>query len=187
MDRKSQRTTVGHKARPAQLPGLHSAVAVGRAQGRNVVVWRPHSGKRIVGRPSTRWTDDLIKLAGSRWMQVASNLSESRWERPMFSSGRLIADMMMMMMISNLNTTPANTASNTHTTSTAHKVTTIDQRPLLTRRRFDPPRLLNDVGVFEENPFTRSVRGCVDFPWGWDPRRNRSQILHDHLLHEELR
>ncbi|PZC70560.1 hypothetical protein B5X24_HaOG215642 [Helicoverpa armigera] len=31
------------------------------------------TSKRSVGRPPTRWTDDLIKVAGRRWMQVASN------------------------------------------------------------------------------------------------------------------
>ncbi len=41
--------------------------------GRKVLEWRPRTGKRSVGRPPARWTDDLIKVAGSRWMQVASN------------------------------------------------------------------------------------------------------------------
>ena len=35
-------------------------------------------GKRSVGRSPARWTDDLVKTAGSRWMQVASDLS--RWK-----------------------------------------------------------------------------------------------------------
>ena len=43
--------------------------------GRKVLEWRPRTGKRSVGRPSTRWTDDLIKTAGSRWMRAASNRS----------------------------------------------------------------------------------------------------------------
>ena len=41
--------------------------------GRKVLEWRPHIGKRSVGRPATRWTDDLIQVAGRRWMQAASN------------------------------------------------------------------------------------------------------------------
>ncbi|PZC77920.1 hypothetical protein B5X24_HaOG202801 [Helicoverpa armigera] len=41
--------------------------------GRKVLEWRPRTSKRSVGRPPTRWTDDLIKVAGRRWMQVASN------------------------------------------------------------------------------------------------------------------
>ena len=31
-----------------------------------------------VGRPPARWTDDLIKIAGSRWMHVASD--RTRWK-----------------------------------------------------------------------------------------------------------
>ncbi|KAI8424515.1 hypothetical protein MSG28_002978 [Choristoneura fumiferana] len=34
---------------------------------------RPRIGKRSVGRPPTRWTNDLVKAAGSRWMQAAAN------------------------------------------------------------------------------------------------------------------
>ena len=35
-------------------------------------------GKRSVERPPARWTDDLVKTVGSRWMQVASDWS--RWK-----------------------------------------------------------------------------------------------------------
>ncbi|KAI8431986.1 hypothetical protein MSG28_004515 [Choristoneura fumiferana] len=39
--------------------------------GRKVLEWRPRIGKRSVGRPPTRWTDDLVKAAGSRnWRSV---------------------------------------------------------------------------------------------------------------------
>ncbi|CAG9114637.1 unnamed protein product [Plutella xylostella] len=38
---------------------------------RKVLEWRPRVGKRRVGRPPTRWSDDLRKVAGSRWMQMA--------------------------------------------------------------------------------------------------------------------
>ncbi|PZC80416.1 hypothetical protein B5X24_HaOG214718 [Helicoverpa armigera] len=34
--------------------------------GRKVLEWRPRTSKRRVGRPPTRWTDDLIKVAGTR-------------------------------------------------------------------------------------------------------------------------
>uniref|UniRef100_A0A2H1VS70 SFRICE_031954 n=1 Tax=Spodoptera frugiperda TaxID=7108 RepID=A0A2H1VS70_SPOFR len=37
--------------------------------GRKVLEWRPRTDKRSVGRPPTRWIEDLIKVAGSRWMQ----------------------------------------------------------------------------------------------------------------------
>ncbi|CAH2227233.1 jg23093 [Pararge aegeria aegeria] len=33
--------------------------------GRRVLEWRPRIGKRSVGRPPARWTDDLKKVAGS--------------------------------------------------------------------------------------------------------------------------
>lgn len=35
--------------------------------------WRPRSGRRSVGRPMTRWDDDLRVVAGSRWMRVAGD------------------------------------------------------------------------------------------------------------------
>ncbi|KAI8441130.1 hypothetical protein MSG28_009382 [Choristoneura fumiferana] len=46
--------------------------------GRKVLEWRPRIGKRSVGRPPTRWTDDLVKAPGSRWMQAAA--SQSNWK-----------------------------------------------------------------------------------------------------------
>ncbi|KAI8429308.1 hypothetical protein MSG28_007805 [Choristoneura fumiferana] len=33
--------------------------------------------KRSVGRPLTRWMDELVKVAGSRWVQAAAN--QSNW------------------------------------------------------------------------------------------------------------
>jgi hypothetical protein len=35
---------------------------------RRVLEWRPRLGKRSVGRPPARWTDDLRKVAGGDWM-----------------------------------------------------------------------------------------------------------------------
>jgi hypothetical protein len=43
--------------------------------GGKVLEWRPRTGKRSVGRPPTRWTDDLVKVAGSRWMRAAQDRS----------------------------------------------------------------------------------------------------------------
>ena len=48
------------------------------------------------GRPLTKWTDDLIKDVGSRWMQEAQNKVQ---EGAMPTSGRLSTENMMMMMI----------------------------------------------------------------------------------------
>ncbi|CAH2229150.1 jg20763 [Pararge aegeria aegeria] len=38
-----------------------------------VLEWRPRTGKRSVGRPPTRWTDDIRRVAGSRWRQAAQD------------------------------------------------------------------------------------------------------------------
>ncbi|CAG9134349.1 unnamed protein product [Plutella xylostella] len=35
--------------------------------------WRPRTGKRSVGRPPARWTDDLRRVAGSGWMRKAED------------------------------------------------------------------------------------------------------------------
>ena len=55
-------------------------------------------GKRSAGRSPARSTDDLVRTAHSRWMQVASD--RSRWKSigeiflgGMFSSGQLQAMM----------------------------------------------------------------------------------------------
>ncbi|CAH2235385.1 jg5953 [Pararge aegeria aegeria] len=40
---------------------------------RKVLEWRPRVGKRSVGRPPTRWSDDLRKVAGIDWMRKAEN------------------------------------------------------------------------------------------------------------------
>ncbi|KAI8421377.1 hypothetical protein MSG28_009457 [Choristoneura fumiferana] len=46
--------------------------------GQKVLEWRPRTGRRAVGRPPTRWSDDLVKIAGSRWMRKAQDRSEWR-------------------------------------------------------------------------------------------------------------
>ncbi|CAH2237937.1 jg4631 [Pararge aegeria aegeria] len=37
--------------------------------GPKVLEWRPRTGKRKVGRPSTSWIDDIKRVAGSHWKQ----------------------------------------------------------------------------------------------------------------------
>lgn len=32
-----------------------------------VFKWRPRFGKRSIGLPPTRWTNDLVEAAGSQW------------------------------------------------------------------------------------------------------------------------
>ncbi|CAH2210743.1 jg18546 [Pararge aegeria aegeria] len=41
--------------------------------GPKVLEWQPRTGKRSVGRPPTRSTEDIKRLAGSRWIQAAQN------------------------------------------------------------------------------------------------------------------
>ncbi|XP_013144778.1 PREDICTED: uncharacterized protein LOC106108224 [Papilio polytes] len=41
--------------------------------GRRVLEWRPRIGRRSVGRPPARWTDDLVKVAGAHWMRAAQD------------------------------------------------------------------------------------------------------------------
>ncbi|KAI8440939.1 hypothetical protein MSG28_009236 [Choristoneura fumiferana] len=49
----------------------HIARRTDNRWGRKVLEWRPRTGRRSVGRPPTRWTDDIVRVAGNRWMQVA--------------------------------------------------------------------------------------------------------------------
>ncbi|CAH2242620.1 jg8457 [Pararge aegeria aegeria] len=41
--------------------------------GLKVLEWRPRTGKCSVGRAQTRWTDDIRRVAGSRWRQAAQD------------------------------------------------------------------------------------------------------------------
>ncbi|KPJ21056.1 hypothetical protein RR48_00278 [Papilio machaon] len=49
-----------------------------RRCGRKVLEWRPRTDRRSVGRPLAKWTDDLVKVAGVSWMQVAQDRSSWR-------------------------------------------------------------------------------------------------------------
>lgn len=40
---------------------------------KEVMQWRPWEHKRSIGRPQTRWRDDLQKIAGKNWMLAAQN------------------------------------------------------------------------------------------------------------------
>ncbi|CAH2218367.1 jg7122 [Pararge aegeria aegeria] len=42
-------------------------------RGKRVLEWKPRIGKRSAGRPPTRWTNDLKKVAGSGWMRKAED------------------------------------------------------------------------------------------------------------------
>ncbi|KAI8421921.1 hypothetical protein MSG28_009841 [Choristoneura fumiferana] len=62
--------------------------------GQKVLEWRPRTGRRAVGRPPTRWSDDLVKIAGSRWMRkaqdrLAKNLCTRKGSRRANTGNRL--------------------------------------------------------------------------------------------------
>ncbi|VVD06135.1 unnamed protein product [Leptidea sinapis] len=46
--------------------------------GSKLLEWPPRTGGRSVGRSTTRWTDDLVKIAGIRWMRAAQDRSSWR-------------------------------------------------------------------------------------------------------------
>ncbi|CAH2239758.1 jg12176 [Pararge aegeria aegeria] len=43
------------------------------SENRWILEWRPRTGKRSADRPPMRWTDDITRVAGSRWRQVAQD------------------------------------------------------------------------------------------------------------------
>ena len=62
--------------RVAELKWQWAGHVVRTADGRwgpKVLEWRPRTGKRSVGRPPTRWTDDIKRVAGSRWAHAAQD------------------------------------------------------------------------------------------------------------------
>jgi hypothetical protein len=40
---------------------------------RRILEWRPWTSKRGVGRPPVRWSDDIVRVAGTKWMQMAQD------------------------------------------------------------------------------------------------------------------
>jgi hypothetical protein len=44
---------------------------------KRVLEWRPRLGKRGIGRPQDRWSDDLSRKASRSWMRVAED--RARW------------------------------------------------------------------------------------------------------------
>ncbi|CAG4970592.1 unnamed protein product [Parnassius apollo] len=51
----------------------HIARRTDNRWGRKVLEWQPRTGRHSVGKPPTRWSDDLVRYEGSGWMQVAQN------------------------------------------------------------------------------------------------------------------
>ncbi|CAH2234472.1 jg1614 [Pararge aegeria aegeria] len=65
--------------------------------GLKVLEWRLRTGKRSVGRPPTRWTDDIRRVAGGKRPRTV--YCGTPYKRPMSSSGRRFVDMMTMMRL----------------------------------------------------------------------------------------
>ncbi|CAH2244514.1 jg17987 [Pararge aegeria aegeria] len=45
---------------------------------KTVTTWRGPPGKRYRGRPGSRWDDDIKKIAGPQWIQIAQDTE--RWQ-----------------------------------------------------------------------------------------------------------
>ncbi|CAH2217892.1 jg25709 [Pararge aegeria aegeria] len=69
--------------------------------GSKVLKWQPRTGKRSVGRPPTRWTDGIKRVAGSRWIQATHNL-----ERPTKKSISRSGDLVKMMVMNTRKSPP---------------------------------------------------------------------------------
>ncbi|CAH2269375.1 jg23280 [Pararge aegeria aegeria] len=63
--------------------------------GPKVLEWQPRPGKHSVGRPPTRWADDIKVAAVSKRHRTVE--FGTPYKRPMSISGRLSVDVMMMM------------------------------------------------------------------------------------------
>jgi hypothetical protein len=64
---------------------------------KRVLEWRPRLGKRSVGRPQARWSDDLHRTAGRSWMRVAEY--RARWREVGEAYVQQWTVVMMMMMM----------------------------------------------------------------------------------------
>jgi hypothetical protein len=101
-DEIHKRTKVTDIARIADLKWQWAAHCEedGRWGGK-ALEWRPRTGRRSVCRPSTRWTDDLVKVAGSRWMRAAQDLSSWRTLGEAYvQQWTFSAEMMIIFLIS---------------------------------------------------------------------------------------
>ncbi|CAH2240093.1 jg6347 [Pararge aegeria aegeria] len=72
--RRRTRVTDSSTSREAEVAmGRAHSSEKGWTLGSKVLEWQPRTGKRSVGRPPTSWTDDIKRVAGSRWIQAAQN------------------------------------------------------------------------------------------------------------------
>lgn len=47
---------------------------VNKTDGQKVFDWRPRTGRHSVGRASTRWSRNLVRVNGIRWLRMVQNL-----------------------------------------------------------------------------------------------------------------
>ncbi|CAH2237254.1 jg11223 [Pararge aegeria aegeria] len=80
--------------RVAKLKWWHIAQRTTGRWGPKVLEWRPHTGKRS-RRTSIHQPYDIKRVAGPRRHKTV--VFGSAYKIPIFSSGRLLVDMMMMM------------------------------------------------------------------------------------------
>jgi hypothetical protein len=67
--------------------------------GKRVLEWRPRLGKRNVGHPQARWSDDLRRTSGRSWMRVAED--RARWREVGKAYVQNCSGLMMMMTSTN--------------------------------------------------------------------------------------
>lgn len=47
--------------------------------------WWPREGRRSVGRPSARWSDDIVKVSGRTWIRLAQDRDEWRIKKEAYA------------------------------------------------------------------------------------------------------
>ncbi|CAH2235851.1 jg9860 [Pararge aegeria aegeria] len=87
--RRTRVTDIAQRAEVA-MDGAHSSEQ-GWRWGSKVMEWQPCTGKGSVGRPPTSFTDDIKRVAGSRWNQAAQTIEfGTPYKRPAVDVYRLI-------------------------------------------------------------------------------------------------
>ncbi|CAH2268943.1 jg6970 [Pararge aegeria aegeria] len=76
--RRSRVTDIAQRV--AKLKWQRAGHIVGRKDGRwgsKVLEWQPRTGKRSVGQPLTRWTDDIKRVAGFKNRGIWNSLQKT--------------------------------------------------------------------------------------------------------------
>ena len=59
---------------------------------KRITTWKGPRGKRRIGRPHAKWQDDIIKVAGSNWIQVAQDRQSWSLLEEAFTRRGILAD-----------------------------------------------------------------------------------------------